>query len=54
MNRQQYQGPERRKSQTEYKGEERRKAQPIFEEQAGNAEQDEGIRQQPPKRDDVH
>jgi len=33
MKQQQYQGPERRQSQTPYPGEERRKPDPVFEEQ---------------------
>jgi hypothetical protein len=69
MQQQQYQGPDRRQSQSQYQGDERRKPDPLFDEptltpataanpgmatQERKDEQEERIRQQQERHDDVH
>lgn len=54
MNQQQYQGPERRQSQSHYLGVDRRKPNGPMSTQERKDEQEERTRQQQDKRDDVH
>ena len=54
MNQPQYQGPERRQSQTPYQGEERRKSNSGMGTQGPKDEQEDRTRQQQKKRDDTH
>ena len=67
MRQEQYQGPDRRQSQSQYQGEDRRKPAPIFEEPAGSPdnanpgmstqerkEEQERTRQQQEKHHDQH
>ena len=52
QNKQQYQGPERRRSQTQYQGEERRRPAPVTGMRSGDEE--ERRRQEQTRFDDIH
>jgi hypothetical protein len=54
MNEEQYQGPERRQSQSHYLGVDRRKPNGAFSTQEPKDEQEDRTGQQPKKRDDIH